>query len=127
MASTASFCTEGMRWAAVLDPLLSPIQCCQDILARLAARYKIEDLVEKGDFTDSAYLLLHGELPSAAERKTFTHELTHHTLVHEQLIQFYKGFRHDAHPMAIMVGVVGALAAFYNDARVGAAAEFESV
>lgn len=93
--------------------------------SQIHCRYKIEELVEQGDFTDSAYLLLHGELPSSAEKHSFERDLTRHTLVHEQLIQFYKGFRHDAHPMAIMVGVVGALSAFYNDARVGAAAEFE--
>lgn len=81
--------------------------------------------MEKGDFMDAAYLLLNGDLPAAAEKQVFVTDITRHTLVHEQLIQFYKGFRHDAHPMAIMVGVVGALSAFYNDSRMGAAAEFE--
>ena len=74
---------------------------------------------------DASYLLLHGELPTQEEKRTFETEITRHTLVHEQLIQFYRGFRHDAHPMAIMVGVVGALSAFYSDPRLGAAAEFE--
>ena len=75
-------------------------------------RYDIEELAEQGDFLDSAYLLLMGELPTAQEKRAFDKDLTMHTLVHEQLIQFFKGFKHDAHPMAIMVGVVGALSAF---------------
>ena len=75
-------------------------------------RYDIADLAEQGDFLDSAYLLLMGELPTSQQKADFDRELTLHTLVHEQLIQFFKGFKHDAHPMAIMVGVVGALAAF---------------
>ncbi|CAK0781067.1 hypothetical protein CVIRNUC_005275 [Coccomyxa viridis] len=74
--------------------------------------YDIEDLAEQGDFLDSAYLLLMGELPTPEQKTAFDRELTMHTLVHEQLIQFFKGFKHDAHPMAIMVGVVGALSAF---------------
>ena len=75
-------------------------------------RYDIEDLAEQGDFLDSAYLLLMGELPTSQQKADFDSELTMHTLVHEQLIQFFRGFKHDAHPMAIMVGVVGALSAF---------------
>lgn len=63
----------------------------------------IEQLADQGDFLDSAYLLLHGDLPSAAQKAAFDEEITLHTLVHEQLIQFFKGFKHDAHPMAIMV------------------------
>ncbi len=59
---------------------------------------------------------MHGELPTAAQKQEFITDLTQHTMVHEQLIQFYKGFRHDAHPMAIMVGVTGALSAFYANA-----------
>ncbi len=78
-------------------------------------RYSIDDLAEKGDFIDATYLLLHGELPTKVQREKFNFELTHHSLVHEQLIKFFQGFKHDAHPMAIMVGVVGALAAFYSD------------
>jgi citrate synthase len=62
-----------------------------------------------------AYLLLNGELPNAAELDGFVHTITHHTMVHEQLAQFFRGFRRDAHPMAIMCGVVGALSAFYHD------------
>lgn len=77
--------------------------------------YPIEQLAEKSDFTEVSYLLLFGELPSAAQKKKFNHDITYHTMVHEQLIHFFRGFRRDAHPMAIMVGVVGALAAFYHD------------
>ncbi len=77
--------------------------------------YPIEDLAEKSDFMEVSYLLLHGELPNATEKKDFARSITLHTMVHEQLNQFFRGFRRDAHPMAIMCGVVGALAAFYHD------------
>ena len=77
--------------------------------------YKIEDLAEHSDFMEVCYLLLHGELPTADEKQTFEKAITYHTMVHEQLSYFYRGFRRDAHPMAIMVGVVGALSAFYHD------------
>eukprot|EP00884_Botryococcus_braunii_P014033 jgi/Botrbrau1/22630/Bobra.176_1s0057.1 len=78
--------------------------------------YNVEDLAEHGDFYDSAYVLLYGELPTRAEKEAFSTVLTRHTLVPEQLINFYRGFRHDAHPMAIMCGVVGAFSAFYPKA-----------
>jgi citrate synthase len=77
--------------------------------------YKIEDLAEKSDFIEVAYLLLHGELPNAKEKQDFETAITRHTMVHEQLNLFYRGFRRDAHPMAVMCGVVGALSAFYHD------------
>mmetsp|Transcript_9683 Transcript_9683/g.23916 ORF Transcript_9683/g.23916 Transcript_9683/m.23916 type:complete len:431 (-) Transcript_9683:597-1889(-) len=77
--------------------------------------YPIEDLAEHGDMVDCAHLLLRGALPTRAQRGAFIVEATHHRLVHENLIRFFHGFNHDAHPMAIMVGVVGALSAFYND------------
>jgi citrate synthase len=77
--------------------------------------YSIEDLAENCDFMEVCYLLLRGELPNEAERKDFEKTITYHTMVHEQLLNFYRGFRRDAHPMAIMVGVVGALSAFYHD------------
>jgi len=77
--------------------------------------YAIEDLVEKCDYMDVCYLLLHGELPKANEKKQFDTNITMHSLLHEQVLSFYKGFRRDAHPMAVMVGVVGALSAFYHD------------
>jgi citrate synthase len=77
--------------------------------------YAIEDLVERCDFMEVCHLLLNGELPNATQKKEFDGQITHHSLLHEQVINFYKGFRRDAHPMAIMVGVVGALSAFYHD------------
>ena len=77
--------------------------------------YPIEQLAEKSDFVEVSYLLLNGELPNAAQLDTFEKGVMRHTMVHEQLRRFYDGFRRDAHPMAIMCGVVGALAAFYHD------------
>ncbi len=77
--------------------------------------YPIEQLAERGDFIETCYLLLYGELPSQAELKKFRHDITYHTMLHEQMSRFYTGFRRDAHPMAVMVGVVGALSAFYHD------------
>ena len=77
--------------------------------------YPIEELASNSDFLEVAYLLMEGELPSEEQRKAFDAEIELHTMVHEQLIRFYNGFRRDAHPMAILVGVVGALSAFYHD------------
>ena len=78
--------------------------------------YPIEQLAEKSDYLETCYLLLYGELPTAAEKDRFVRTVMRHTMVHEQLQFFYRGFRRDAHPMAIMCGVVGALSAFYHDA-----------
>src|SRR5829696_2229803 len=77
--------------------------------------YPIEQLAEKGDFLETCYLLLYGELPTPAQKKDFDHRVIHHTMVHEQMARFFQGFRRDAHPMAIMAAAVGALAAFYHD------------
>ncbi len=77
--------------------------------------YTIEELAEKSSFLEVAYLLLNGDLPTGAEYDNFENEITYHTMVHEQLNYFYRGFRRDAHPMAIMCGVVGGLSAFYHD------------
>lgn len=77
--------------------------------------YSIEDLAEQCDFMEVCYLLLRGELPNATQKQEFETTITYHTMVHEQMINFYRGFRRDAHPMAVMVGVVGALSAFYHD------------
>ena len=77
--------------------------------------YPIQELAEHSDFMEVAYLLLKGELPTADEKKQFERDITMHTMVHEQLTTFYRGFRRDAHPMAVMCGVVGALSAFYHD------------
>lgn len=78
--------------------------------------YPIEQLAEESNFLEVCYLLLNGELPNEAQGKEFHSHIMSHTMVHEQLARFYHGFRRDAHPMAIMVGVVGALSAFYHDA-----------
>jgi len=78
--------------------------------------YPIEELADQSDFLEVSYLLLNGELPTAAEKQNFEYTITHHTMVHEQINYLYRGFRRDAHPMAVMIGVVGALAAFYHDA-----------
>ncbi|HMT46914.1 MAG TPA: citrate synthase, partial [Novosphingobium sp.] len=77
--------------------------------------YPIGQLAENSSFMEVSYLLLNGELPSKDELASFTRTISRHTMVHEQLSSFYKGFRRDAHPMAIMCGVVGALSAFYHD------------
>ncbi|HRD68583.1 MAG: citrate synthase [Legionella sp.] len=77
--------------------------------------YPIEQLAEKKDFLDVSYLLLNGELPDVEEKKSFVNLINNHTMVHQQMYQFLNGFRRDAHPMAIMVGIVGALSAFYHD------------
>jgi len=77
--------------------------------------YPIDELAEKSSFLEVCYLLLHGELPKAAEFAEFDHNITYHTMLHEQFDRFFQGFRRDAHPMAIMVGAVGALSAFYHD------------
>jgi len=77
--------------------------------------YPIDELALNSDFMEVAYLLLFGELPNAAEKEKFIHDITYHTMVHEQMTKFFSGFRRDAHPMAVMVGTVGALSAFYHD------------
>ncbi len=77
--------------------------------------YRIEDLAEHCNYMEVCYLLLRGKLPNAAEKTEFEHTITYHTMLHEQILNFFRGFRRDAHPMAIMVGVIGALSAFYHD------------
>ncbi len=77
--------------------------------------YPIDQLAEKSHFLEVCYLLLYGELPSATELEDFESRVTNHTMLHEQMVYFYRGFRRDAHPMAIMTGVVGAMSAFYHD------------
>ena len=77
--------------------------------------YPIEQLAENGDFLETCYLLIYGELPDPARRKEFETAITYHTMTHEQMTRFFTGFRRDAHPMAIMCGVAGALSAFYHD------------
>ena len=77
--------------------------------------YSIEDLAEKSSFLEVCYLLLHKELPNKADLEDFQDTITNHTMIHEQLRNLYSGFRRDAHPMAVMIGVVGAMSAFYHD------------
>ena len=77
--------------------------------------YPIDQLAEHSTFMEVCYLLLNGELPQKSELENFTYTISRHTMLHEQLSTFYRGFRRDAHPMAIMCGVVGALSAFYHD------------
>jgi citrate synthase len=77
--------------------------------------YPIDQLAENGDFIETCYLLYYGELPNHAQRKSFEFAITHHTMIHEQMSRFFQGFRRDAHPMAVMVAVVGAMSAFYHD------------
>jgi citrate synthase len=106
-----------------LDPAFTSTASCKSRITYidgdngilLHRGYKIEDLAEKSTFLEVAYLLLNGDLPNADEYKEFDHIITHHTLVHEQMHFFLRGFRRDAHPMAIMCGLVGAMAAFYHD------------
>ena len=77
--------------------------------------YPIEELAENSDFLEVCYLLLYGDLPTPEKKEEFTNLITKHTMVHEQMVEFLKGFRRDAHPMAIMCGLVGALSSFYHD------------
>ncbi|GAB6053992.1 citrate synthase [Magnetospira thiophila] len=77
--------------------------------------YDIADLAEHSDFMEVAYLLLYGDLPNPPQKAKFESDITHHSMIHEQLHKFYSGFRRDSHPMAVMVGIMGALSSFYHD------------
>lgn len=77
--------------------------------------YSIDDLAEKGDFLETCYLLLYGELPTKRQKADFDRTVMHHTMVHEQFSRFFQGFRRDSHPMAVMVACLGAMSAFYHD------------
>jgi citrate synthase len=103
----------GFTSTASCDSALTYIDGDKGIL--LHRGYSIDELAEKSTFMEVAYLLLRGGLPSGEELDSFTRTITRHTMVHEQLNTFFRGFRRDAHPMAIMCGVVGALSAFYHD------------
>ncbi|HWT53339.1 MAG TPA: citrate synthase [Rhodocyclaceae bacterium] len=89
--------------------------------------YPIEQLAEKCNFLEVAYLLKNGELPNGEQKVKFENTIKSHTMVHDQLTRFYNGFRRDAHPMAVMVGVVGALSAFYHEANDNADAESRNI
>jgi citrate synthase len=103
----------GFTSTASCESQLTYIDGDQGIL--LHRGYSIEQLSEDSSFMEVSYLLLNGELPSKAELDDFSYTISRHTMLHEQLATFYRGFRRDAHPMAIMCGVVGALSAFYHD------------
>jgi citrate synthase len=103
----------GFTSTASCDSGLTYIDGDEGIL--LHRGYPIDQLAEQSSFMEVSYLLLNGELPSKAELDQFTYTINRHTMVHEQLTTFYRGFRRDAHPMAIMCGVVGALSSFYHD------------
>lgn len=103
----------GFRATASCESKITFIDGDKGIL--LHRGYPIQQLAEQSDFLEVCYLLLNGELPTQPQIESFTSKVKNHTLVHEQLSRFYSGFRRDAHPMAIMCGVVGALSAFYHD------------
>ncbi len=103
----------GFMSTASCDSAITYIDGDEGVL--LHRGYAIGDLAENSSFLEVCYLLLNGELPSSDEFSSFNRTITRHTMVHEQLSSFYSGFRRDAHPMAVMCGVVGALSAFYHD------------
>ena len=111
---TGSFTYDpGFTSTASCESKITYIDGDQGIL--LYRGYPIDQLAEHCTFLETAYLLLYGELPTVEQYRVFKQRITRHTMVHEQMNRFYTGFRRDAHPMAIMVGVVGALSAFYHD------------
>lgn len=103
----------GFMSTAACESKITYIDGDQGIL--LYRGYPIDQLAESCDFMEISYLLLNGELPNKEQKDDFIARINNHTMVHEQLAMFFRGFRRDAHPMAIMVGVVGALSAFYHD------------
>jgi citrate synthase len=103
----------GFTSTASCDSAITYIDGDEGVL--LHRGYPIGQLAENSSFMEVSYLLLNGELPNAAELADFERTITRHTMVHEQLTTFFRGFRRDAHPMAVMCGVVGALSAFYHD------------
>jgi len=113
-ADTGQFTYDpGFTSTASCESKITYIDGEQGIL--LHGGYPIDQLAEKSDFSEVSFLLLKGRLPNKDELEDFRNTITNHTMVHEQLSKFFSGFRRDAHPMAIMVGVVGALSAFYHD------------
>lgn len=113
----------GQTGAFTFDPGFTSTASCEsgltyidgDVGVLLHRGYPIDQLAEQSSFMEVAYLLLNGELPHRAELEQFVSTISRHTMLHEQLATFYNGFRRDAHPMAVMCGVVGALSAFYHD------------
>ena len=103
----------GFTSTSACDSQITFIDCDKGELMHRG--YPIDQLAEKSHYLEVCYLLLYGELPSAAELEKFETTITRHTMIHEQMHNFFRGFRRDAHPMATMVGVVGAMSAFYHD------------
>ncbi|MDO6459479.1 citrate synthase [Granulosicoccaceae sp. 1_MG-2023] len=109
--------------AFTLDPGFTSTASCESTITYIDGEagillhrgYPIDQLAEHGHYLETCYLLLYGELPNEAQRQEFEDAITNHTMIHEQMQKLFAGFRRDAHPMAIMVGVVGALSAFYHD------------
>ena len=107
----------------VYDPGFKSTASCQSAITYIDGEkgkllhrgYSIEDLAKYSDYPEVCFLLLNGELPNKTQKKKFNDILTHHTMLHEQIQRFYSGFRRDSHPMAIMVGIVGALSSFYSE------------
>ena len=113
-AQTGSFTFDpGFTSTASCESKITFIDGDEGIL--LYRGYPIEQLAEHGDFLETCYLLYYGELPTPSQRREFQKNITYHTMVHEQMTRFFQGFRRDAHPMAVMVAVVGAMSAFYHD------------
>ena len=113
----------GATDAFTYDPGFTSTAACEsaltfidgDIGTLLHRGYPIDQLASQSNFIEVCHLLLHGELPTAAEYEAFERSITTHTMLHAQFDRFFEGFRRDAHPMSIMVGTVGALSAFYHD------------
>ena len=103
----------GFTSTAACDSTITFIDGDKGVL--LHRGYPIDQLAAKSHFLEVCYLLLYGSLPTATELETFENHVTRHTMIHEQMHNFFRGFRRDAHPMATMVGVVGAMSAFYQD------------
>jgi len=109
----------------VYDPAFTNTASCRSAITYIDGErgvleyrgYPIEQVAEKTTFLETAYLILYGELPSRSELDQWTHDITYHTYVHENIKKFMEGFQHDAHPMGMLVGTVGALSTFYPDAK----------
>jgi citrate synthase len=114
----------GKHGVYTYDPGFMATAACQSAITYIDGEkgmllhrgYPIEQLAEHCDFLEVSYLLMHGELPNAAQKADFTGRITGHTMLHDQLSNIFRGFRRDAHPMAVMIGVVGSMSAFYFDA-----------
>ena len=113
-AGTHSFTFDpGFTSTAACESTITYIDGDEGVL--LYRGYPIDQLAERGNFMETCYVLLYGDLPNKKQLDEFEKKITYHTMVHEQLAMFFRGFRRDAHPMAVMVGTVGALSAFYHD------------